>query len=263
MTRQEIMNVLKGDYNALVEKEYQLYGVFLFGSQNYGLSTESSDIDVKVIYFPKEKEKLVAMLVGLTSVTKNTFDRIRIEGQVTALSPIVFIDNLKSNYHTWFELLFTDYYFVNLEKSKSWEQIRSLRDRIVRHNVYAFLDAQLDCLVSQIDTAFVDADETLCNKRLSTFYRIFYLTQKYCLKLPYHLCLLPTETEKEKLLLIKKNTPYSREECIELTKQLVENMATLIDNYKKENENIIDEEVFLEVSKLFGIEEEEGSGTEV
>jgi predicted nucleotidyltransferase len=256
MTRNEIMNVLKGDYNSLIDKEYQLYGIFLFGSQNYGLSTENSDIDVKVIYFPREEEKRVAMLLNVMTATKSTYDRNNPSGQVTALTPETFIENLGTSYHTWIELLYTNYYFINSKYEENWRTILSLRDRIARHNTYKFLDAQLDCLVNQIDTAFIGTEDVLCNKRLSTFYRIFYLTQKYCLNLPYQLCLSPTEKEKEKLLMIKNVAPYSREECIEQTKKIIEDMIILIDNYKKENENIIDEDVLEEVARLLVIREE-------
>ena len=36
--------------------EDQLLGVFLYGSQNYGINTETSDVDTKAILIPTFKE---------------------------------------------------------------------------------------------------------------------------------------------------------------------------------------------------------------
>lgn len=48
-----IFNRLKDDYKLLEKKGYEVLGVFLYGSDNYGLSDELSDIDTKAIIIPK------------------------------------------------------------------------------------------------------------------------------------------------------------------------------------------------------------------
>lgn len=39
-------------YNMLVELDYNVVGVFLYGSQNYELDYEKSDVDTKAIVLP-------------------------------------------------------------------------------------------------------------------------------------------------------------------------------------------------------------------
>lgn len=74
MTKQEILTILKQDYNLLTAKGYDVFGVFLFGSQNYGLDRETSDIDVKVIYTKAPDEPY------------EVFFRHKPSGQITPLS---------------------------------------------------------------------------------------------------------------------------------------------------------------------------------
>jgi predicted nucleotidyltransferase len=54
MTEKEIIfNRLKSDYDKLINEGYEVVGVFLQGSQNYGLQYEESDIDTKAIILQK------------------------------------------------------------------------------------------------------------------------------------------------------------------------------------------------------------------
>lgn len=57
---QQIMENIKSKYNHLVEKGYDVFGVYLQGSQNYGLDVYDedykSDVDVKAIVIPSLKD---------------------------------------------------------------------------------------------------------------------------------------------------------------------------------------------------------------
>lgn len=48
----QIMHQLEQDYQRLEREGYVVFGVFVYGSQNYGLETENSDIDVKALIVP-------------------------------------------------------------------------------------------------------------------------------------------------------------------------------------------------------------------
>ena len=47
-----IVNRLHSDYELLANKGYEVFGVYLQGSQNYHLAYENSDIDTKAIVLP-------------------------------------------------------------------------------------------------------------------------------------------------------------------------------------------------------------------
>jgi hypothetical protein len=51
----DVFSQLKEDYDRLTREGYDLFGVFLFGSQNYGLNHNGSDIDAYAIYFSTSK----------------------------------------------------------------------------------------------------------------------------------------------------------------------------------------------------------------
>ena len=52
---------------------YEFFGAFLYGSQNYNLDTESSDVDLVVLYIPTA-EKLVNLAPPLSK--EKTLNRI-------------------------------------------------------------------------------------------------------------------------------------------------------------------------------------------
>lgn len=64
-----IMDRLQEQYEELIQKEnkHQIVGLFLFGSQNYGLDTSSSDVDSKAIIVPTLRD--LALYDGTTSKT--------------------------------------------------------------------------------------------------------------------------------------------------------------------------------------------------
>ena len=260
MTKQEIMNTLKGDYNALVKKGYNLFGVFLFGSQNYGLDDENSDIDIKAIYLSKEGKDAPSSF-GNVFISTGIFERSETEGQINAMLPEVFISNLLLNYHTWFELLYTDYYIINPKYSSVWNEILTLREKIAKQDKYSFMDAQLNCIVDQFPQAIAGNDLALINKRLSTFYRLKFLVEKYALDFPYEWCLTPTEEEKEFLLNLKKQAQYMDSECQEQTKQIIQDMTKTISQYKETYEDVKDYSALEKIKQLLSVVGEEGNGT--
>lgn len=258
MTRNEIMNTLKGDYNALLQEGYDLLGVFLFGSQNYGLELEHSDIDVKAIYLSKQKEdfqntdKKIFLSTGI-------FTRTEPEGQINAFPPEVFVTDLATNYHTWFEILYTDYYIINPKYAIVWNEILSLRENIAKQDRFSFLDAQLNCIVEQFPMALMGEDSVLINKRLATFYRLKFLVEKYVLDFPYEWCLTPTEEERDFLLNIKNQASYNSEQCQSLTEQIINELTETIAHYKETHDNVQDYSALKLVGQLLSIEEK-GNG---
>ena len=111
-------------------KEFQIVGVFLQGSQNYGLDYEKSDIDTKLIVIPSfEDIAFNRKPVSTTHVRENDehidFKDIRLYMQTFRKQNLNFL-----------EILFTDFKIVNPEHEANWGVLVDNRERIARYNPY-------------------------------------------------------------------------------------------------------------------------------
>ena len=104
--KQKISKQLYDDAQYLRKEGFEVFGVFLQGSQNYGLSYEGSDIDTKSIILPSFRDLcLNKKEFSTTHVRKNGshLDIKDIRGMFACF--------LKSNIN-FLEIIFTDYYRI-------------------------------------------------------------------------------------------------------------------------------------------------------
>jgi len=98
---------LESDFKLLQDTGYEVVGVFLQGSQNYGLDTEQSDIDTKAIVLPRfaqfvENAQAVSTKLILESNEQIDIKDIR-----------VMFDVLKKSNINFLEILFTKHRLIN------------------------------------------------------------------------------------------------------------------------------------------------------
>lgn len=115
--------------------EDRIVGIFLQGSQNYGLDTENSDIDTKLIVTPTFNDLAFNLKpVSTTHIRENNehidFKDIRLMLQTFRKHNINFI-----------EILFTPYYILNPRYEYFWEQLIAKREMIARSNPLASFKA--------------------------------------------------------------------------------------------------------------------------
>lgn len=129
---QRIMSGVNEHYQEALEyfKEFQIVGIFLQGSQNYGLDYEKSDIDTKLIVIPSfEDIAFNRKPVSTTYVRKNDehidFKDIRLYMQTFRKQNLNFL-----------EILFTDFKIVNSEHNANWKVLVDNREKIARYNPY-------------------------------------------------------------------------------------------------------------------------------
>ena len=95
--------------------ESQLLGIFLYGSQNYGISTEKSDVDTNAIIIPTVKDlclgKPVSREIQLDNGEYCKIKDIREMARMFAKQNINFI-----------EILFTDYCWINPKYNHIWRE---------------------------------------------------------------------------------------------------------------------------------------------
>lgn len=109
--------------------EDNILGVFLYGSQNYGLATESSDVDTKCILIPDLKHLAV-------NPYKTT--HLDVDGEVCECMTIMhMVANWKKQNINFVEIMFTPYCKLNARYAETWVRCldSQLREDIGRYDL--------------------------------------------------------------------------------------------------------------------------------
>ena len=120
------------EHKAAVLKKYpedKLLGVFLYGSQNYGTSTENSDVDTKAILIPSFSD-----LILREPISKEIHLANNEHCEVKDIRELVKM--FKKQNINFLEILYTNYCWVNPFYKEVWEDtfIKN-RDNIVYYDV--------------------------------------------------------------------------------------------------------------------------------
>lgn len=133
MNDKEIMDTLQNYYN-VANCDYNVFGVFLYGSQNYGLSTEYSDIDAVAIVFPTPENIIFKEKDSYTEVTGGN-------GNFHYQDVRDFFNQLRKGNPNAIEILTTDYYIINPEYEYYWNSVRNNKNIIWQVNPNSTLKA--------------------------------------------------------------------------------------------------------------------------
>lgn len=133
MTREErIMKRMHEHYQRGVELygESRIVGLFLQGSQNYGLDYEGSDIDTKLILTPTLEDIIFNRRpVSTTHVMEN-------EEHLDAKDIRLYIQTFRKQNLNFLEILFTEFKIVNPQYEKMWNVLVEHREEIARYNEF-------------------------------------------------------------------------------------------------------------------------------
>ena len=110
--------------------EDRIVGLFLQGSQNYGLDLPTSDVDTKLIVVPTFKD------IALNRKPMST-THIRANDEHIDLKDIrLYIETFRKQNLNFLEILFTDYFAVNPLYFEQWARLVQNREAIARMNQY-------------------------------------------------------------------------------------------------------------------------------
>lgn len=127
-----VMDRVREHYNEALTyfPEDRIVGIFLQGSQNYGLATPQSDVDTKLIVTPTFKD--IAMNRKPVSTT-----HIRVNEEHIDFKDIrLYIQTFRKQNLNFLEILYTDFAIVNPIYEKQWNRLVESREAITHFNPY-------------------------------------------------------------------------------------------------------------------------------
>ena len=202
-----IMKRVEEHYKEALEHfpEDRIVGIFLQGSQNYGLDTEHSDIDTKLIVTPTFNDLAFNLKpVSTTHIRENNehidFKDIRLMLQTFRKHNINFI-----------EILFTPYYILNPKYEYFWEQLIAEREMIARSNPLASFKAMRGVALEKyhaLSHPYPSKADILTKygydpKQLHHLIRIDRFMEAFMDNNTYEDCLIPGELDSNLLNIIK------------------------------------------------------------
>ena len=133
MTREEkIMSRLREHYEEALEyfDESRIVGIFLQGSQNYGLDYEGSDVDTKLIVLPSFED--IAFNKKPVSTTHMRANKEHIDFKDLRL----YMQTFRKQNLNFLEILFTEFKILNPRYEGMWNILVENRERIARYNEF-------------------------------------------------------------------------------------------------------------------------------
>lgn len=239
----KICERLFDDYKYVENLGYNVLGVFLQGSQNYGLDYEGSDIDTKAIIIPSFEDfvlnrKPVSTTLILPSNEHIDLKDIRLMHECFRKQNINFI-----------EILFTKYRCLNTDYKEIYQPMFDNRERIAHYNNYASVNC-IAGMVFEKHKAMEHPYPTLKdkiekygydNKQLHHILRCREFLERYISGVSYERCLIPTNPQF--LIDVKSKYVYSLEEARELAKKIENGVKAIKQEYMDNNPPVIDKEV--------------------
>ena len=240
MTREEkIMKRMHEHYERGVELygESRIVGLFLQGSQNYGLDYENSDIDTKLIITPTLEDIIFNRKpVSTTHVMEN-------EEHLDAKDIRLYIQTFRKQNLNFLEILFTEFKIVNPQYEEMWNVLVEHREEIARYNEFQAIKSMKGIAMEKyhaMEHPYPSKVDVLAEwgydpKQLHHLLRIEEYIGRYINGERYENCLQPYN--KEYLVKVKRGY-YDLETARVVGKTAIENITRVADVFAASVENI-------------------------
>lgn len=220
----------------LEDRGLTVVGIFLYGSQNYNLNYEGSDIDLKAIVIP--------------SINDIVFNNKPISTTIDIPDGLCDIKDIRLMVQSWrkqnvnfMELLFTEYSYVNPLFYEFFRPLLAARETIVRYNEKRAVDCLRGFVYEKYYRLFKDTpsqhDEVTkygyAAKQLVHMERLASLLEHYMKREPYMECLMVSPEERQKWIDLKTYSPnpLSVDEVKERSQKIIEIVEDNILNAEK------------------------------
>ena len=173
----------------------QIVGLFLQGSQNYSLDTETSDVDTKLIVVPSFMD--VALNRKPVSTTHVRANNEHIDWKDIRL----YMETFRKQNLNFLEILFTDYAFVNPMYEAQWTRLLDAREQIARMNEWRAVKSMKGVAMEKyhaMEHEYPSKVDVLAKfgydpKQLHHLLRVEEYLERYIAGESYAACLKPTD----------------------------------------------------------------------
>lgn len=239
-----VMDRVKEHYNEALTyfPEDRIVGIFLQGSQNYGLATPQSDVDTKLIVTPTFKD--IAMNRKPVSTTHIRANEEHIDFKDIRL----YIQTFRKQNLNFLEILYTDFAIVNPIYEKQWNRLVESREAITHFNPYRSVQSMKGIALEKyhaMEHEYPSKIEVLKKygydgKQLHHLQRVEDYIERYIAGELYEKCLQPTDKD---FLLKAKNFEYSLNEARFLAEKSLNHILEMTEKFFSEHKSEKDPEV--------------------
>lgn len=225
------------------DRGYEVVGVFLQGSQNYGLDTDESDIDTKAIIVPNFNDVILNKKPVSTTAILPSDEHIDIKDIRS------YFDCIKKQNINFLEILFTDYKFIKPKFKEAFQPMFDNNEKIAHYNVYKAISTMVGMVREkrkQLTHPFPTRMPMIEKygydpKQLHHILRVGNFLSYYIEKVAYKQCLIPLS--RDYLIKVKTRPPYSLQEAQELADLILESVLEMQEKYYATHEPYVDKEV--------------------
>ena len=155
---------------------YKFLGIFLYGSQNYGLATEDSDVDSIAIVIPTIEDIILRKPICKEIIFEN--------GEHCNIKDIrEVVKEWRKQSLQALEILFTDYFIIELEYVSYWNNFLDIRNDIAHYDV----ERTFKSIAGQAKQTYLRNPND--RKQIANTYRLYYFLRSYLMGCSYKTCL--------------------------------------------------------------------------
>lgn len=208
----------------------------LYGSQNYGLDREQSDVDTRAVIIPSlHTIALGRPMLSTTHVCPN-------DEHIDLKDVRLYVDNLRKQNLTYIETLFTQYTMIDKEYEKDWLMLYDNREAIAHLNPvkavktmqglayrkYKDLEHPYPTKMDLINTYGYDQKQLLHLARIGNYLK------RYINGMPVEECLKPSNFD---YLMKIRSYAYSLTEARDHANTIIKNIDTISNEFISTHEN--------------------------
>lgn len=242
---ENIQNTVNQHYETLIKKGYNVVGVFLYGSQNYGLDNQFSDVDTKAIVLPT-----ISDIIFGTKPCSKTMDMGN--GNLCDVKDIrIMFDNYKKQNINYIETLFTNYKIINHSYADYIQPLLDNRNAIATYNNYALLNCISDMIKNKAKNLYVDRPSSKYDIRnygysLKDLHHMFRLQEfllRYLTGETYDACLQSEHIEFLMSIKDKQKPFFCLEDAKTKAQSIVDNVSDIVIHYMQNNKHTVNHEI--------------------
>lgn len=224
--------------------EDQIVGVFLQGSQNYGLDLPSSDVDTKLIVVPSFKEiALNSKPVSTTHIRAN-------EEHIDFKDIRLYMETFRKQNLNFLEILFTPYEILNPDYTAEWLRLYKAREQIARMSPWKAVKSMKGVALEKyhaMEHEYPSKIDVLAKygydpKQLYHLVRVDNYLTRYIAGESYEACLRPNPAMKDFLLDLKSGD-WPLDKARGLAKRSLAHVEKIADEFCERTSDQEDEEM--------------------